>query len=110
MGVSWMMEIISFAVGGLAYIWIPTDILNILTGIFIFVIFVCNRNVWLLIKRKCGCAQRPVTVGDRCDTSRNAAASISEQSQTFLSSDVTPAQTNDCVRADQLRQTLDTRL
>ena len=54
MGVSWMMEIISFVVGGISkeYIWIPTDIINILTGIFIFVIFVCKRNVWKLLTQK----------------------------------------------------------
>lgn len=58
MGVSWMMEVISFAVGGPAYFWIPTDILNILTGVFIFVIFVCKPNVWKLLKVKCPCLQR----------------------------------------------------
>lgn len=58
MGVSWMMEVISFAVGGSAYIWIPTDILNILTGVFIFVIFVCKPNVWKLLKLKCPCLKR----------------------------------------------------
>ena len=54
MGVSWMMEIISFVVGGIAkeYIWIPTDVINILTGLFIFVIFVCKRNVWKLLAKK----------------------------------------------------------
>lgn len=57
MGVSWMMEVISFAVGGSAYIWIPTDILNILTGVFIFVIFVCKPNVWKLLKTKCPCLE-----------------------------------------------------
>lgn len=62
MGVSWMMEVISFAVGGSAYIWIPTDILNILTGVFIFVIFVCKPNVWKLLKLKCPCLKRL----DRC--------------------------------------------
>lgn len=36
-GVSWMMEIISFPLGGLEYIWIPTDIANIVTGIFIII-------------------------------------------------------------------------
>ena len=52
MGVSWMTEIISFLVGGSAYIWIPTDILNILTGIVVFFIFVCRPNVWSLLKRR----------------------------------------------------------
>ena len=58
MGVSWMMEVISFAVGGSAYIWIPTDILNILTGVFIFIIFVCKPNVWKLLKVKCPCLEQ----------------------------------------------------
>ena len=57
MGLSWMMEVISFAVGGSAYIWIPTDIINILTGVFIFVIFVCKPNVWKLLKLKCPCLE-----------------------------------------------------
>lgn len=52
MGMSWMTEVVSFAVGGSPYFWIPTDILNILTGVFIFVIFVCNANVWSNLKNK----------------------------------------------------------
>jgi len=54
MGVSWMMEIVSFGGGGVTkdYIWIPTDVINILTGIFIFVIFVCKKNVWKLLRQK----------------------------------------------------------
>ena len=54
MGISWMMEIISFAAGKVTsnWIWVPTDIINILTGFFIFVIFVCKRNVWNLLKKK----------------------------------------------------------
>ena len=53
MGVSWMMEIISFWVGEIAYLWIPTDILNISTGVFVFIIFVCKPHVWKLLKIKC---------------------------------------------------------
>lgn len=52
MGVTWTMEVASFAIGGSAYFWIPTDILNILTAIFIFYIFVCKPNVWNLLKLK----------------------------------------------------------
>ena len=58
MGVSWLMEVISFAVGGLSYFWIPSDILNILTPVFIFVIFVCKRKIWLLLKQKCSPLER----------------------------------------------------
>ena len=48
------MEIISFVAGDATsnWIWVPTDIINILTGFFIFVIFVCKRNVWNLLKKK----------------------------------------------------------
>ena len=71
------MEILSFAIGGLAYIWIPTDILNILTGIFVFIIFVCNRNTRRLVAKKLGC--------NRAESSGNIVDSISEESQTFMS-------------------------
>lgn len=58
MGVSWMTEIISYAVGGDAYNWMFTDILNILTGVFIFFIFVCKPNVWKLLKLKFACMEK----------------------------------------------------
>ena len=59
MGVSWMMEVISFWAGGSAYIWIPTDILNICSAIFIFVMFVCLKpNVFKLLKDKYPCLKR----------------------------------------------------
>ena len=52
MGVSWLMEVISFWVGRSAYIWIPTDIINICTGIVVFVLFVMKPNVWKMLKTK----------------------------------------------------------
>lgn len=58
MGISWMTEVISFAVGGSAYLWIPTDILNILTAVFVFFIFVCKPNVWSLLMKKYPCLQK----------------------------------------------------
>ena len=50
MGVSWVMEIVSFWVGGSAYTWIPTDILNILTGVLVFIILICKPRVLNLLK------------------------------------------------------------
>lgn len=50
MGVSWMWEIISFVAGGNADHWLITDVLNILTGVFIFFTFVCKPKVWELLK------------------------------------------------------------
>lgn len=52
MGGSWTMEIVSFLAGGVAYIWIPTDVINILTGIFIFAVFVCKSSVLKLLNDK----------------------------------------------------------
>ena len=52
MGLTWMMEVISFTVGGPDYFWIPTDILNILMAVFVFVIFVCRSSVWSLLIKK----------------------------------------------------------
>ena len=58
MGISWLTEIISFAVGGDASHWFFTDILNVLTGVFIFLIFVCKPNVWKRLKMHYPCLER----------------------------------------------------
>jgi hypothetical protein len=50
MGVSWIMDIISFWTGGSAYFWIIPEIINICTGILVFVLFVLKPNVWKLLK------------------------------------------------------------
>jgi hypothetical protein len=52
MGVTWITEIITWAVNAPIYYSIPTDILNILTGVFIFVIFVCKKKVLRLLQKK----------------------------------------------------------
>ncbi|XP_046980320.1 probable G-protein coupled receptor Mth-like 1 [Schistocerca americana] len=44
-GVTWLMEIVSWAVGGPAYVWIVTDLVNVMRPAFIFYIFCCNRTV-----------------------------------------------------------------
>ncbi|XP_052120065.1 uncharacterized protein LOC127748850 [Frankliniella occidentalis] len=43
MGINWVMEILSFYVGGPNYLWYATDALNCLQGVWTFVIFVLNR-------------------------------------------------------------------
>lgn len=57
MGVPWIMEFISFITKGNGNdnsisIWIFTDVLNILTGLFIFIIFICKPKVWKLLKSR----------------------------------------------------------
>ena len=75
MGISWVMEIVSFVASEVTseWIWIPTDIINLLTGFFVFVIFVCKRNVWNLLKKKWGLLKRlekTITRNDRFTTSQ----------------------------------------
>lgn len=53
------MEVISFWAGGSAYIWILPDIINICSGILIFVMFVLLKpNVFKLLKIKYPCFKR----------------------------------------------------
>lgn len=58
MGVSWTTEIISFVSGGSFEVWAIPDILNILTGFFIFVIFVCKESVWRSLQQRIPCLKR----------------------------------------------------
>lgn len=58
MGVTWITEIITWSIEGSAYYAIPTDILNILTGVFIFIIFVCKKKVRRLLVKKWICTER----------------------------------------------------
>ena len=58
MGVSWLNEAISFWVGGSAFIWILPDVLNICTGIFIFIVFILKPKVFKLLKTKYPCLSR----------------------------------------------------
>ena len=52
MGVSWMNELISFVAKGPSSVWIFTDVLNILTGVYVFIIFVCKPKVLKLLKKR----------------------------------------------------------
>lgn len=52
MGVPWITDMITFAVKVPFELTIMTDILNILTGVYVFIIFVCKSRVWKLLKRK----------------------------------------------------------
>ncbi|XP_049942566.1 uncharacterized protein LOC126419422 [Schistocerca serialis cubense] len=68
MGVTWLMEIVSWAVGGPAYVWIVTDLVNVMRPAFIFYIFCCNRKVVRQLRTKLPgswpCALAPSQGGD----------------------------------------------
>lgn len=48
MGITWIIDVISWAIGGQYYIWYVTDVINALQGLFIFMV-VC-------IQPQVGCA------------------------------------------------------
>ncbi len=63
MGISYIMEVISFLVGGDSKYWVTTDVLNILTGVIIFIMFVCKPTVWKRLQKRFPCLERLHVVG-----------------------------------------------
>lgn len=51
MGVTWIADIISWMAGGPQHLWLPTDIINTLQGVFIFIVVACQPQVFAAIKR-----------------------------------------------------------
>lgn len=45
MGVTWVADVISWAVGGPNYLWYVTDLINALQGVFIFIVVGCQPQV-----------------------------------------------------------------
>lgn len=45
MGVTYILEILSWAIHGPTYYWYLTDAINSLRGVFIFLIFCCKKKV-----------------------------------------------------------------
>ncbi|KAK6630687.1 hypothetical protein RUM44_002856 [Polyplax serrata] len=52
MGLTWITEIVSWAVGGPDYYWYFSDVLNLLRAVFIFILFICKRSVFESLRRK----------------------------------------------------------
>ncbi|KAK7868537.1 hypothetical protein R5R35_004819 [Gryllus longicercus] len=51
MGLTWVMDIISWAAGGPNYLWYFTDLVNALQGVFIFAVVGCQQQVWAAVNR-----------------------------------------------------------
>lgn len=45
MGVTWVADVVSWAVGGPRYLWIIFDLINALQGVFIFIVVGCQPQV-----------------------------------------------------------------
>lgn len=45
MGVTWIVDVLSWAIGGPHYVWYFSDIVNSLQGLFIFIVVGCQPQV-----------------------------------------------------------------
>uniref|UniRef100_A0A8D8XZM5 Probable G-protein coupled receptor Mth-like 1 n=1 Tax=Cacopsylla melanoneura TaxID=428564 RepID=A0A8D8XZM5_9HEMI len=61
MGVTWSFELLSWSLGGPRYLWYLTDLLNVLRGVFIFIILCCKRHVISLLKKRIQDGHRTLT-------------------------------------------------
>ncbi|XP_076627055.1 adhesion G-protein coupled receptor methuselah-like 1 [Colletes latitarsis] len=53
MGVTWVADVVSWAVGGPQYIWYFTDMINAFQGVLIFAVAGCQPQVRAALKRIC---------------------------------------------------------
>ncbi|XP_061387133.1 probable G-protein coupled receptor Mth-like 1, partial [Musca vetustissima] len=53
MGVTWIVDVLSWLIGGPNSAWIVTDIANALQGVFIFLVVGCQPQVWAACRRFC---------------------------------------------------------
>ncbi|KAL1450488.1 hypothetical protein WDU94_002852 [Cyamophila willieti] len=51
MGITWVADILSWAIGGPAYMWYFTDIINTLQGLLIFIVVGCQPQVIAALRR-----------------------------------------------------------
>merc|ERR1712186_114040 len=82
MGVIWYFEIISFYVGG---DWsTTTDIINMLQGVWVFLTFVCKRNVFQVILRRRARLYSAVLLRSR---SKSNATNLPQERKTNINQD-----------------------
>lgn len=53
MGVTWIAEVLSWLIGGPNHAWFVTDLVNVLQGVFIFLVVGCQPQVWSACRRFC---------------------------------------------------------
>ncbi|XP_051159125.1 probable G-protein coupled receptor Mth-like 1 [Leptopilina boulardi] len=53
MGVTWILDVVSWAAGGPNYVWYVPDVINAFQGVFIFIVVGCQPQVRAAVKRIC---------------------------------------------------------
>lgn len=52
MGINWILEVVSYKYPKFENIWMVTDAYNVLVGLIIFIIFVCKKKTFVLLKER----------------------------------------------------------
>jgi G protein-coupled receptor Mth (Methuselah protein) len=87
MGINWVMEVVSWAVGGPDYIWYITDIINTLQGVFIFCIFVLEPRVKECVWKRWGPKLSQI-LGHRGNTSSHVNVPYSTPEEAVVRTDM----------------------
>lgn len=84
--VSWIAELIAYGTGSLTEASYPIVILETVSSILTFIIFVCKANVWQLFKKKCPCLERLEKILPCCKQSPDRQNSCNATHSTMVSS------------------------
>lgn len=82
MGITWIVDLLSWAIGGPTYVWFLTDLVNALQGVFIFIVVGCQPQVWSAVKRMWCLNDSPSRNGGRSYSSNATPSIINDQSST----------------------------
>ncbi|KAF5307998.1 hypothetical protein FQR65_LT06566 [Abscondita terminalis] len=74
MGVTWIADVVSFAVGGPQELWYLTDFINCLQGVLIFIVVGCQPQVLTAVKRW-WCWRKRHTTGTAGTTNHHSSSS-----------------------------------
>ncbi|KAK4015771.1 hypothetical protein OUZ56_030743 [Daphnia magna] len=84
--VSWLAEFIAYTIGCLNEAAYAIDVIETLSSVLTFAIFVCKPNVWRLFKQKCPCLERlervlpqSANANNRCSTVPTLSTNVSSR-------------------------------
>ncbi|XP_075220820.1 putative G-protein coupled receptor Mth-like 1 [Lycorma delicatula] len=82
MGITWVVDVISWVVGGPHYLWYLTDLINALQGVMIFAVVGCQPQVWAAVKRLWCLQESPSEGGAARSSSSHAMPSVGVEQNT----------------------------
>ncbi|XP_050545730.1 probable G-protein coupled receptor Mth-like 1 [Daktulosphaira vitifoliae] len=81
MGITWVVDVVSWIIGGPDYVWYMTDVMNALQGLLIFIVVGCQPQVWMAVKRMwCLSSDNPSDGGNARSSMSNAMPSTVNES------------------------------